>query len=296
MIPSDIRCIGDGVRTGRYKAVSRFRRAIHYRNGSHHLTAVEETVDAGPDRLVFSRPAWRAWPDPAPPIYVSAATVQVGERRYSRKDIPIYHSALPALGPPTSPRTCACLRALETLLRNEAPAASIAHVLNSRQKPRKGFEQALFEHASQQIARLAASLRNRKQAHALRSAKRAARQLAGLGHGLTPSGDDFLAGVLLALHAFGRAPQNKLWIRSLRRAAQTDHELSAYFLAWAARGCAPASLQQLTRALACGHAVHTRFWGRRVMRWGATSGADLLSGFVIAAQALSGISIRRNAT
>jgi len=59
----------------------------------------------------------------------------------------------------------------------------------------------------------------------------------GLGPGLTPSGDDYLGGVLIALHALGRASQaGSLWRWLEPRLARGTSAISAAHLAAAAAG------------------------------------------------------------
>jgi hypothetical protein len=63
-----------------------------------------------------------------------------------------------------------------------------------------------------------------------------AQALIGLGPGLTPSGDDYLGGVLIALNQFGRRPQaQSLWRWLEARVARTS-DISAAHLAAAAAG------------------------------------------------------------
>ncbi|MDQ5849631.1 MAG: DUF2877 domain-containing protein [Pseudomonadota bacterium] len=62
-------------------------------------------------------------------------------------------------------------------------------------------------------------------------------QLVGLGPGLTPSGDDYLGGVLIALHHLARRPQAQtLWRWLEPRLAQRTSAISAAHLAAAAAG------------------------------------------------------------
>jgi len=64
-----------------------------------------------------------------------------------------------------------------------------------------------------------------------------AAQLIGLGPGLTPSGDDYLGGVMVALHALGRGTQSAgLWRWLEPRLAQRTSAISAAHLAAAAAG------------------------------------------------------------
>ena len=62
-------------------------------------------------------------------------------------------------------------------------------------------------------------------------------QLVGLGPGLTPSGDDYFGGVLIALHHLGRRPQaQSLWRWLEPRLVRRTSAISAAHLAAAAAG------------------------------------------------------------
>jgi len=73
-----------------------------------------------------------------------------------------------------------------------------------------------------------------------------AEQLIGLGPGLTPSGDDYLGGVMVALHALGRGSQAAaLWRRLEPRLASRTSAISAAHLAAAAAGHAHEALHRI---------------------------------------------------
>jgi hypothetical protein len=61
-------------------------------------------------------------------------------------------------------------------------------------------------------------------------------QLVGLGPGLTPSGDDYLGGVLIALHHLGRRPQAETLWRWLQPRLSRSSPISAAHLGAAAAG------------------------------------------------------------
>lgn len=77
-----------------------------------------------------------------------------------------------------------------------------------------------------------------------------ARGLLGRGQGLTPSGDDFLGGVMIAFHALNRPlTAQRLW-NDLRTPARTaTNEISRALLSAAAQGYGSASLHQSIQAL-----------------------------------------------
>lgn len=110
-----------------------------------------------------------------------------------------------------------------------------------------------------------------------------ARQLAGLGQGLTPAGDDYLLGAMAALWLLGQRGRAALIAQS---AAPLTTALGAAFLRAAAQGQFAEAWQQLARALslqsepACREAIAT------IAASGASSGRDALAGFATSLLAL----------
>jgi len=94
----------------------------------------------------------------------------------------------------------------------------------------------------------------------------------GAGPGLTPAGDDALAGLLLALRALGGNPQVDL----ARVVATTA--ISAAFLSWAARGQSLQCVHDLLTAAAAEDAGATHSAARVLGAVGHTSGCDIALG------------------
>lgn len=107
--------------------------------------------------------------------------------------------------------------------------------------------------------------------------------LAGLGHGLTPSGDDVLAGSLLMLHAAGRAAQAAALADAVRRIAPARTSPLSYALLEPACDGEPG--EAIAHAIT---ALRTAQPPEAVLRpiagIGATSGFDLLAGILVAAR------------
>jgi hypothetical protein len=93
--------------------------------------------------------------------------------------------------------------------------------------------------------------------------------LAGLGPGLTPAGDDTLAGLLLVFGAYDRAAA----MAAADRARTND--IARAFLAWAARG---QSIEPVHRLLAAGDAAASAGALADLVCFGHSSGADLAFG------------------
>ncbi|WP_128291071.1 DUF2877 domain-containing protein [Afifella aestuarii] len=108
----------------------------------------------------------------------------------------------------------------------------------------------------------------------------------GLGPGLTPSGDDFLAGFLVALQRLG-APHlaDRLASSVLPLAATETNAISAAYLACAAKGEAAASLIDAFTEISDGGAdLRPHF--ERIAEIGHSSGWDCLAGMAFAARAM----------
>lgn len=112
-----------------------------------------------------------------------------------------------------------------------------------------------------------------------------AAQLIGLGPGLTPSGDDYFGGVLVALRWLGRGTQTEsLWRWLEPRLAGRTSAISAAHLAAAAAGHAHEALHELLDDLSAWEVpdLHARL--ARLDAVGHTSGWDALAGIVAAAR------------
>ena len=102
--------------------------------------------------------------------------------------------------------------------------------------------------------------------------------LVGLGPGLTPSGDDFLGGAMIALHAIGQArAAQRIWATICPSVSGTT-PVSQALLSAAAEGVGSASVHQLLAALLSGDAIYPALG--RLLRIGHSSGQDTLAGIV----------------
>lgn len=113
--------------------------------------------------------------------------------------------------------------------------------------------------------------------------------LLGLGAGLTPGGDDILAGMLIGWHAAGRSELARTWGSHLiESAAESTTALSADLLRLAAGGHACLEILAVLRASAAesppngsGPSTRLRPALRRLLSVGHTSGVDLTTGLAL---------------
>lgn len=112
-----------------------------------------------------------------------------------------------------------------------------------------------------------------------------AAQLIGLGPGLTPSGDDYLGGVLIGLRWLGRAPQaESLWRWLEPRLPGATSAISAAHLAAAAQGEGHEALHQVLSDLSAWQVPDLLPGLARLDAVGHTSGWDALAGVVAVAR------------
>jgi hypothetical protein len=167
------------------------------------------------------------------------------------------------------------LRALTSSATDAAPPASFVH---ARTCDRSGEPLLRRARHGLQSLRLAIAASNPA---ALDDATLA---LLGLGHGLTPSGDDVLSGAVIMLHALGRTTAAAALaeaIRSHMRARTSS--LSCAFLEAACDGEPNAAVHGAIEALTSGSAPHDVI--KPLAALGHTSGFDILAGILIASEA-----------
>ncbi len=171
---------------------------------------------------------------------------------------------------------------LERLLNLHGPPGSLAPLLllvQGQHTPAENLGTArLLKTAAEPARRLLAALPG-PDVHAC---KEAASQLAGLGAGLTPSGDDFLVGVMHAQWA--AAPPELIGPLAeaiTAAAAPRTTRLSAAWLHAAARGEAGWPWHALFQVLPSGSRSDLETAARRLVSIGHTSGADALTGFLL---------------
>ena len=179
------------------------------------------------------------------------------------------------MGPLEPAKLAPNLRVLEKLLRASAPARSLAFLIDDGggRTFASAFEKELARRLSAGVARLAHG-----------ELGGGAAQIRGLGYGLTPSGDDFLAGFLLGMHALEMAAGIDLAAErhTIREAARGANPFSEAMLRSAAEGRCFERAMSLIRALFEGAEADVERHTRSLFAVGASSGADLGVGLLFA--------------
>ncbi len=315
-----LRSIGDQVKPGTYRFHSRFSRAVNFEQEDRLVSVVDETIGPGPLNIVLrdlnpartqrhaertpsilkglhhSAQRWiaggrggdptlgkhpskvpnpervesRSSFDPSPPLRISRRTVLFAGHRYHFTSRHRYDSTL-ELRAVDSRRFQRNLALLGELLKADAPPKSLAFLVDDRRRRifRTSFEQAFAE----QITRGSDQILHGDLLEGVR-------QLKGCGLGLTPSGDDFIAGLLIGLHVFQKLRGQKLQpaMNAIFRAAQGDNLFSNTFLDLARRGLLFGRMKDLFLAMHSGGQGSVRKAAVALFAVGETSGADLATG------------------
>ncbi|MGD0651686.1 MAG: DUF2877 domain-containing protein [Verrucomicrobiia bacterium] len=265
--------IGDQVAGGTYRFHSRFNRAVNFTRASQLVSVVTEDIGPGPLNIVLCGLPAGSTRRRAAPLRVGAHTVVFEDERFAFADDHRYHSTI-ALGHWTPLLLRHNLSLFRELLRTTAHPKSLAFLLDNRRAAvfRSRFERAFARQAH----------RGAQQVFGGRLFDGVA-TLRGCGFGLTPSGDDFIAGLLIGLRLLQqtRGHDYQQTANSVFRAAKPGNLFSRTFLDLARRGFLFGRMKDLIVALVHGDADAVRGATGRLLAVGESSGADLATGFVL---------------
>lgn len=274
--------IGDQVTGGTYPFHSRFRRAVNFRCGNQLISVVDEEIGEGPLNIVIREFNGESTCVDAAPLVIGGNMVVLGSLRFHFTAADHYHSAvdLEDWDPHLFDRN---LFVFEEELRTASSPKSLAFLLDEHRTMnfRPGFERAFTD----QIRRGVHQMMN---GHLLDGV----RTLRGCGLGLTPSGDDFIAGLLIGLNLLQQLRgQNYQEIADeVFRTAKAGNIFSNSFLDLARRGLLFGRMKNLVLALMHESEEMVRKSAARLMAIGGSSGADLGTGFLLTVRGEMGVS------
>jgi hypothetical protein len=263
--------IGDQIDEGVYPFHSRFHRAVNFTHRDHLISVVDEEVGPGPLNVVVRDLHVEPVCHQTAPLTVGANTVVFENHRLPFTDSDRYRSTVAVDGwnPDLWRRN---LSTLGDQLRTMSSPKSLAFLLDVERTRnfRSGFERAFVD----QITRGVRQIMNGDLLAGIRSVK-------GCGLGLTPSGDDFIAGLLIGLNLLQqlRGRDYRKTANAVFRTAKAGNVFSNSFLDLARRGRLFGRMKDLILALIYDGDEVVRESTRKLMAIGGSSGADLGTGF-----------------
>ena len=245
-------------------------------DGDRLVSIVEPDVGDGPLNIVL-RHTLREWPDvqPGVPVHVQGHRLRCGRLDVSLEGASVWEPC------PDWERLRASARAMLNRLgyvhrglEEHVPEGTMMLVVEDQGQARVSCMSAGHVRARSAAEALWAGWRGDNAQLGAGAA-----QLAGLGVGLTPSGDDFLLGAMLCAWLAHPEPSGYCATVADSSASRTTL-LSAAFLRAAAQGECSAAWHRLLEALEVGPDDELIAAARAVLAYGHTSGADALSGFL----------------
>ncbi len=261
---------GDCLEPGTYLLHSTFRKAVNYYRADRLLSFVTPDVGGGPATIVLD----------------DLALVR-GDRFGITKDAAVGGGALfrlsestryvSSLSPPASPPAGleARIALLDSHVRRASHPASLAFLLDGSRKQLAAspFEKALRARVEDGW-RLFRDGRPEEGIHRLR----------GAGLGLTPSGDDFIAGLSggLHLHCVLRQAEAGPLLNAIFRLASRENLIAWNFIRFSTQGRFPEKVKCLLQVLIEGPEEEVPSRADQVLAMGETSGADFCTGLLCA--------------
>ena len=260
---------GDCIIPGKYCLHSKFTNGVNYSFNNSLLSVVSKKIESGPINIVVDDIVQ----------FLEDEVVIKGQRLlcngfvYNLEDNLEYNSEI-------NRNVIADLK-IETvidmllpLLVGRAPVLSLAFVFDENRKKyfRSSFERYFIDKFSAGIEKLREG-----------KAVECAEMINGLGFGLTPSGDDFTAGMLYALYLLQEitGKENLVFLRkNICKAAESVNIISRNAMKMAANGRFGENFKNMVSALAQNNEIKICEAVHNILNMGATSGADMLTGFL----------------
>ena len=267
----DLISYGDSIPEGDYRLHSAFANALNFRKGKIIVSLVPPRTGAGPFNLVLKQ-----LPAGAKRLRASRFYFYVDENRLRKEPAALYSSGVPLLD--ADPATVkANTAALSEILAGKAPPLSLAFIFDPALE--KDFSRVFERHL---LARF-------KKGFAFFYAgdyARGVKAMRGLGLGLTPSGDDFISGLLAGFN-FARLSlrfDTEVRIEQIFFYAEGHNLISNVYLRSSYEGKVNAKVWRLMKALAGNDTKELKAAAAAALKSGHTSGADFCVGLVFALQ------------
>ncbi len=280
-MPPEIICYGDCLQPGLYRLYSCFTHAANYVRDKTLISLVTQQTGGGPNNIViegvdFQKIDW---------VYIDTSYIDADGIRCNRTAEREYHSTV-YLKDASIDRVLINLDTVEQVLLSTASPKSLFSMLKkpSSHNGETAFTKNLVQRVS---AGLHEFFKNRY--------KEGTRLVSGAGYGLTPSGDDLLAGFLSGIFLIQTITDENL--DSVREKvfceSRTESVISRSFIHYAYIGRFYEHTKKLIHTL-CGEALcreHKKEVTRRTLRvisLGETSGADFITGLLTAFYCICG--------
>jgi len=260
---------GNRIRRGKYLLHSTFKSAANFSSEDDFVFVVNRAVGAGPLNAVLED----FDPDTLSTLEVLDDYLCLNEERILFDDSTLYDSTF-ELAELDERRFGRNLQFFENTLEKLAPKKSLTFLIDDGREAEFSsiFELEFVKRCREGCAKIFSD-----------DFLEGIKILKGLGPGLTPSGDDFISGTLIALNLFQKIRQvdYSKTIRQIYEMARGDNPFTNAFLDCAAQGLLFEKFKRLISALLVSNEPELIDSTKHLLEIGETSGADQAVGFII---------------
>jgi hypothetical protein len=259
---------GNEIRCGSYTLHSKFRSAVNFQSNDAFVFVVTAGVGAGPLNIVLREHDIEFLQN----LEIENDCFYLDGVRYLRSNSRCYNSRI-EVSAYDKPLFLSNLLVFEQSLLNLSHPKSLAFLLDEKRKPAftSSFEIEYAKRCECGFRRILSG-----------DLAGGVAAMRGLGPGLTPSGDDFISGLLISLNVLqvlqlgDYSPE----IEMIRRTAEGNNPFTNAFLHCAAKGQVNEKFKWLIESLLQGGEYEINRNLKLVLNMGETSGADQAVGFL----------------
>ena len=260
---------GDSLKEGNYRVHSKFKNAINYFSGTAVISLVERKIGFGPINIVPRK----LWPNKIDKFAIEGDKFIFNNSRIDLTTVSRYDSCLDKK---SINKTIfkSNLKFFEKMLLEFSSPKSLAFLLDIKRE--EYFKTSFEREFIKRIRAGVAALLNLNLSKGITLIK-------GTGFGLTPSGDDFICGLLIALNT-SQIIYNQNIIERMEKIynlAIGTNLLSNTYLACAKNGRLFERFKNLIYALSINNKSAIKMCTSKLISFGETSGSDMGVGFIV---------------
>ena len=266
----ELQSIGDRLITGDFRIHSSFSRAVNFEQANALVSVVDEHVGPGPFNIVISGAPVKA----VRSLRLGDRHIYINGEKIAYDNCPYYDSQIDLLGVVNLQKFFTNLITFEKRLLIESASNSLVFLF------RPDSEIAFSTNFERELAkRIRMGVGTILQGNIFNGV----RTIRGLGFGLTPSGDDFIAGMMYAirLHGLLLGKDFRMLISRIYNEAVGGNTISNAFLNSAKEGWLPIRQKMLVKAILYGDELEVRRRTANLLTIGETSGSDWATGFLL---------------
>lgn len=268
---TEIVSIGDRIFPDKFLLHSKFKRVTNFTNKESIISIVTEEIGKGPINIVIAGMDVANIND----LYITKNFISINYEKYPFDKRKLFNSQIKFKKINTN-RLEKNLIYFEKTLLNLSHPKSITFLIDSNRE--KYFTTAFERNFLKRIKESVYDIYNNNLIYGIKKVK-------GVGFGLTPSGDDFISGLIIALYVFDNLYCNNTKYEKLRKLiyqiTKSENLLSNSFLSLSKDGFMPERIKKFIISILYESEKEIFNQIKNLLLIGETSGSDLGVGFLL---------------